>query len=200
MRLKEVVTYLLESYAIDDVIAGTGQDIRLQTQQQQTKFSIYFTELLWLKPLHFDHVYDKYVWKGIFMEGLHVLIHHNVRLNKCKTQNENLPELSRHVISLANVKHVSSLPGSLHLRENSSLRQNKKGWRDYEVSSGTTSTPALPPCPHQSFAEVMIISGSPILSYLQLPCQCCRPRIPTVDIASYCCNFLKRERLMLYVQ
>lgn len=65
----EVVKYLLETYATDDITAETDDDMIQRTQPSNSSPEEY-AEALWNKALKCHREYDEYVLKRIFMESL----------------------------------------------------------------------------------------------------------------------------------
>lgn len=147
----EVVNYLLETYATDDVIAETDAEI-LRFTQPPTKSPTEYAEALWNKALRCDRVYDEYVLKGIFIEGLHESIRHSMRSYWGSRKNATVHDLARHATSLTNLQHGSRIPdvprnmdrpnnrrGNMHDRKNP--RQTPPV---AHVNSDSTTTLATP--------------------------------------------------------
>lgn len=65
----EVDNYQLEMYATDDIIGEREADT-MKFTQLSNKQATEYTEVLWNKALRYHRVYDEYVLKGIFIEGL----------------------------------------------------------------------------------------------------------------------------------
>lgn len=63
----------LDTNVTDDVIAEMDPKI-LRVTQPSDMTQKECVEALWNKQLHFDLIYDEYVLKGIFIDGLHGLI------------------------------------------------------------------------------------------------------------------------------
>lgn len=77
----EVVHYLGESHAPDDLIAETEAGIMRFTQPlNSTPFR--YAELLQAKALRFNPVYNEYRLKGNFIKGLPHSMHQSMRLSR----------------------------------------------------------------------------------------------------------------------
>lgn len=73
---REVINYLLVTYVTDDGIAEMDAEILQFAQPMQTEYA----EPLWRKKLHCNLVYDAFVLRGIYIEGLHSSIRHRMLL------------------------------------------------------------------------------------------------------------------------
>lgn len=65
----KAVNYFSKTYAGNNVIAETDSD-KVWFTQPSNKWHTEFADALWNKELRCDHVYDEYILKGDYIEGL----------------------------------------------------------------------------------------------------------------------------------
>lgn len=75
---RKVVSYLLQPITADDVITETDATLECHCQPPEILLALSSVALV-AELLRCEEVYDEYVLKGSFFEGLHESVHHSVQ-------------------------------------------------------------------------------------------------------------------------
>lgn len=95
---------LLDTYATEDITAGTDADM-IGLTHTANKSRMEYAEAQWNTSLRCDRVYDEYVLRGILIEGLSKTIWHSTRSYLGSERNATVHDMTRHTTLLANLQH-----------------------------------------------------------------------------------------------
>lgn len=99
----DVASFLLETYSTDIGIAEIDAEI-LRSTHPSNMTSTEYTEALWKKALPCHCVYDEYMLKGMFIEGLIWSIRRTMWSYWSSEKDASIHDLARHLVSLTNLQ------------------------------------------------------------------------------------------------
>lgn len=142
----EAVNYLLETFTKYNIVSEIDDDI-VQLTLVWNKFPMEFAEVLWIRALRRDKVYDEYVLKGIFIEALAEPVCHSMHSQWGSKIIAAVHELASQGTLLAQLHHGSrSTNASRHHDKMDSRHKNPghKGRKVNHCNSNLSSSLKLP--------------------------------------------------------